>query len=76
MPTETDLEDITPPESVVPVYIAPLTVEEEQARAEAVALEEQRVTEDIARAEARLAGLAKLVALGLTEEEALALAGG
>ena len=75
MHTETEHQGITPTESVVPVYLVPLTAEELQARAEAVALEEQRTAEDIARAEARLAGLAKLVALGLTDQEALAFVG-
>lgn len=68
--------DITPEDSVVPVYLIELTAEEvaereamaAQAEADRVAAEEAAVAKETARASA----VAKLVKLGLTEEEALA----
>ncbi len=68
-----ELIDITPEDSVVPVYLEVLT-EEEQAIRDADILEsqqqqEQRETELEAKALARQSALAKLAALGLTQEE-------
>ncbi len=57
-------------------YERPLTAEEIAER-EAMALEaEQRQAEQIAKEEARISGIAKLMSLGLTEEEAKALVNG
>ena len=57
----------------------PLTAEEiadrEQHHAEVEAREQARQAEAEAKAEAKASGLAKLAALGLTEEEAKAIAG-
>ncbi len=57
-------------------YERPLTAEEIAER-EAMALEaQQRQAEQVAKEEAKISGLAKLMNLGLTEEEAKALVGG
>ena len=71
--------DITPEDSVVPVYLVELT-EEEIAEREAQAAEmAQQEADRIAAAEAKeaakVSAIAKLAALGLTEEEAAAIAG-
>lgn len=74
-----ELVDITPEDSVVPVYLEVLT-EEEQAQRDAEQAQmqveqEAREAERIAKEEAKANGMAKLIALGLTEEEAGALIG-
>lgn len=71
--------DITPEDSVVPVYLVELT-EQEIAEREALAAQSaQEEVDRIAAAEAKVAAkasaIAKLSALGLTEEEAAAIAG-
>jgi hypothetical protein len=68
-----ELIDITPEDSVVPVYLEVLT-EEEQAIRDADILaskqqREEREAEIEAKALARESALAKLAALGLTQEE-------
>lgn len=73
MHTETEHQDVTPTESVVPVYLVPLTDEEIRVRTEAESFEQQRLAAEVQLAATRTAGIAKLVALGLTEQEALAL---
>ena len=59
--------------------IVPLTAEEiaqrEKDKAEAEAFRAQQEAEAQAKAEAKASALAKLTALGLTEEEANAIAG-
>ena len=74
-----ELVDITPEDSVVPVYLEALNDEEQIARnaelAQIQADEEAREAERIAKEEAKVNGMAKLIALGLTEEEAGALIG-
>ena len=74
-----ELVDITPEDSVVPVYLEVLNDEEQAVRdaelAQMQADEEAREAERIAREEAKANGMAKLIALGLTEEEAGALIG-
>lgn len=75
MENETLGEDITPEDSVVPVYLVPLTPEEDAER-EAWAFEEaQRQAEAVAKEQAKESARAKLAKLGLTEEEVLALIG-
>lgn len=75
MEDETLGEDITPEDSVVPVYLVPLTPEEEAER-EAWALEEaEREAEALAKEAAKESARAKLAALGLTPEEGVALIG-
>lgn len=74
-----ELVDITPEDSVVPVYLEVLNDEEQAVRdaemAQAQADQEAREAERIAKEEAKANGMAKLIALGLTEEEAGALIG-
>jgi hypothetical protein len=72
-----ELIDITPEDSAVPVYLEVLN-EEEQAERDAEIAQiqvdlELRESERVAKNEAKVSGIAKLMALGLTEEEAEAL---
>jgi hypothetical protein len=68
-------EDITPEDSIVPVYLVPLT-EEELAEREQWAIEAaDREAAEQAKLDARESALAKLAKLGLTEEEAKAVIG-
>lgn len=75
-----ELVDITPEDSVVPVYLEVLDEEEQAARdtelAQMQAEQAAREAEQIAREEAKISGIAKLMNLGLTEDEATALVGG
>jgi hypothetical protein len=65
--------DITPGDSVVPVYLVPLT-EEELAERETWANEaEQRAAAEEAALAAKETAKAKLAKLGLTDEEVAAL---
>ena len=70
------MEDITPADSVVPVYLVPLT-EEELAEREQWALEaETKLAEEEAKALAKESAIAKLAeSSGLTQEELSALLG-
>jgi hypothetical protein len=74
-----ELIDVTPEDSVVPVYLEALNDEEQAVRdvelAQMQADQEAREAQRIAKEEARANGMAKLIALGLTEEEAGALIG-
>lgn len=66
-------EEITPEGSAAPVYLVPLTPEEIDDR-EQLALEQaERLEAAEARLAARESAIAKLAALGLTEEEVSAL---
>lgn len=68
-------QDITPADSVVPVYLVPLT-EEELAEREQWAIEAaEREAAEEAKLDARQSALAKLALLGLTENEAKAVIG-
>jgi hypothetical protein len=72
-----ELIDITPEDSAVPVYLEVLN-EEEQAERDAEIAQiqvdlELRESERVAKNEAKVSGIAKLMALGLTEKEAEAL---
>jgi hypothetical protein len=73
------VEEITPEDSVAPVYLVPLTSEELAEREQLAADEEARQAELVAaenaRQEARNSALIKLATLGLTEEEARAVIG-
>lgn len=75
-----ELVEITPEDSVVPVYLEVLNEEEQAAReAEYAAIRAEqaaREAELVAKEEAKASGLAKLMALGLSEEEAKALING
>lgn len=72
-------EDITPEDSVVPVYLIPPTEEEiaerEAAQAEREAEEAARLEQEAATETARASALKKLAKLGLTENEAKAVIG-
>jgi hypothetical protein len=75
----TDMEDITPEDSTVPVYLIPPT-EEEVAEFIQLAVDEearqaQAESERLAKKEALDRATAKLADLGLTEEEARAVIG-
>lgn len=73
MAKKAEPKDITPADSVVPVYLVPLTAEEEAER-EAWATEAaEREAAEQAKLEAKEAAKAKLAKLGLTEEEVAAL---
>jgi hypothetical protein len=68
-----ELIDVTPEDSIVPVYIEKLTAEEQVERdalrqAELDA-EEQRKAEQLAKEATRASALAKLAVIGLTQEE-------
>lgn len=62
-------EDITPEDSVVPVYLVPLTPEEEAEREQWAIEQAEREQAEADRAALRESALAKLAKLGLTEEE-------
>jgi hypothetical protein len=72
-----ELIDITPEDSIVPVYLEVLDDEEQAIRnaeiAQAQADEEARKAKQQAKEEMRQSALAKLTALGLTADEVAAL---
>lgn len=74
-----ELIDISPEDSVAPVYLVPLTEEEEQERIQWAIEEEQKKQAEqdaiAAKELARQSAMSKLSALGLTEEEAKAVIG-
>lgn len=65
--------DITPEDSVVPVYLIPLTPEEEAERERFAEEQLEREAAEEAKVAARESALAKLAKLGLTEEEVASL---
>lgn len=67
--------DITPEDSVVPIYLVPLTPEEEAERTRWAKEAEQREKDEAAKVDAKASAISKLSALGLTEEEAKAVIG-
>ena len=69
------MEDITPADSVVPVYLVPLTEEELAEREQWAAEAAEREAAEEAKLAAKEAAKAKLAKLGLTEEEVAALIG-
>lgn len=71
--TELPGEDITPEDSIVPVYLVPLTPEEEAEREQWATEQAERELAEEAKKEARQSALSKLAALGLTEDEISAL---
>lgn len=69
------MKDITPDDSVVPIYLAPF-IPEEQAEREKWAEEDLRQEEiALAKQAAKESAIAKLAKLGLTAEEAAAIVG-
>jgi len=69
------MEDITPEDSVVPVFLVPLTEEEEAERKKRALEAAEREAEEQAKLDAKESALNKLATLGLTEEEARAIIG-
>jgi hypothetical protein len=69
------MKEITPENSVVPVYLVPRTPEEEDERKAWAAEAADREAAEQAKLDARESALAKLAKLGLTEEEAKAVIG-
>ena len=67
------MENITPADSVVPVYLVPLTKEELAEREQWAIEAAERETAEAAKIVAKEAALAKLAKLGLTEAELAAL---
>lgn len=67
--------DITPEDSVVPIYLIPLTPEEEAEREQWAIEAAEREAAEEAKVSAKQSALAKLALLGLTEEEAKAVIG-
>lgn len=65
--------EITPTDSVVPVFLIPLTAEEEAERAAWAEEEAAREVKEAAEVKARESGIKKLAKLGLTDEEIAAL---
>jgi hypothetical protein len=69
------MKEITPEDSVVPVYLVPPTEEELRIQeAMSLQMQEQRLAEE-SRELAKQSALVKLAKLGLTEEEARAIIG-
>lgn len=69
----TEPQDITPGDSAVPVYLVPLTPEQEAEREQWAAEQVEREAAETAKATARESAMAKLSALGLTDDEVAAL---
>lgn len=69
------MKDITPADSIVPVYLVPLTAEEEAEREQWAIEEAARQEEAAAKEAARISAIDKLTALGLSDAEVAALIG-
>ena len=74
-----NLEEITPEDSIVPVYLEQLTEEEVAKRKldyeKFLQIEQQEKDQQIKKEQDIQAAIAKLAKLGLTEDEAKAIAG-
>jgi hypothetical protein len=73
MAKKVEPKDITPADSVVPVYLVPLTAEEEAEREQWAVEAAEREAAEEAKLAAKEAAKAKLAKLGLSEEEVAAL---
>lgn len=73
--TPTGPVEITPGDSVVPVWLVPLTPEEEAEREQWAIEQAEREAAEAARVEARESARAKLAKLGLTDDEIAAMIG-
>ena len=73
MAKKVEPKEITPGDSVVPVYLVPLTAEEEAERETWAAEAAEREAAEAAKLEAKETAKAKLAKLGLSEEEVAAL---
>lgn len=69
------MKDITPENSIVPVYLVPPTKEEIAEQEQRILEDQERRQQEQAKEEAKISALEKLAKLGLTEEEAKAIAG-
>ena len=67
--------EITPEDSVVPVYLIPLTPEEETEREQWAEEQAAREAAEAQKVADREAALSKLKKLGLTDDEVAALVG-
>ena len=71
------MDEITTEDSVVPVYLIPLTAEQESERMQwalaTIAAEKTLADETKAKEDARVSAFAKLAKLGLTPEEITAI---
>lgn len=67
--------DITPEDSVVPVFLVPTTEEELAERAAMALIQAEREQAELDKVNARESAIAKLAKLGLTEDEAKAVIG-
>ena len=65
----TEPQDITPADSVVPVYLVPLTPEEEAEREQLATEQAAREQAEADKIAARESAMAKLAKLGLTIDE-------
>lgn len=65
----------TPEDSIVPVYLVPLTLEEEAEREQMVLDQLEYDALETSRTEAKISALSKLEKLGITQEELSALLG-
>ena len=70
-----NMKDITPEESVSPIYLVPLTEEEILQRKEMQLEQDKRMQEELDKLKNKESAIAKLLKLGITEEEAKAIAG-
>lgn len=68
--------EITPEESVIPVYLIPMDESELADMAQQQLLLDEQISLFVQREQARQSALAKLEAIGLTTEEITALIGG
>ena len=66
-------KDITPDDSIVPVFLVPLTADEEAEREQWAAEQAAREQAEADKAAARKSALMKLTKLGLTQDEITAL---
>jgi hypothetical protein len=75
-----ELIDITPEGSIIPIYLEVLNEEEQAVRdaeqEQELANQQALQAEQEAKEAAKISGMNKLIALGLTEEEAGALING
>lgn len=72
---ENESVDITPKDSVTPVYLVERSPQEEIEHSEWLVEHEKFLEEEQAKVAAKESALAKLAKLGLTEEEARAVIG-
>ena len=70
-----ELIDVSEPGSIIPVYLVPLTEEEDAEKLRLFQEEESRLAQKEAEVQAKQSAIEKLAQLGLTIEEAKAVIG-